>query len=202
MKQISLQDIRSQEAEFLRIIKTNPNIATILKEIKFPENLDWYLVGGCVNQTIWNFTTKRDWSYGIGDYDLFYWDKDLSEEKEAKIQEDIRNQFKKLDCNFDVVNQARVHRWFRNYFGAKMPGYSNLEQAVSSPPSTITCIGVANRQGKLLVYAPYGFSDIFSMKLRYNPETFIPDKFVIPKIQKWKKKWPELEIVKKSYPKV
>ncbi len=200
MKQLTKLDIHSQEVEFLKVLETNINIKNILERIKFPKDLNWYLVGGCLNQTIWNHTTGRKWNYGIEDYDIFYWDDDLAESKESGIQNQIVSQFDDLKCDFDVTNQSRVHKWFKSYFGSSMPGYSNLEQAVGSPPSTVTCVGVTLRNGRPVIYAPYGLGDIFSMKLRYNTETFIPDKFVIPKIEKWKQKWSELEIIKDSYP--
>ncbi len=200
MKVISKSDIKSQEKEFIKILKTNLNIKYLLENIKFPENLSWYLVGGCVNQTIWNFLTDRNWDYGINDYDLFYWDNDLSEDKEKAIQENVVRQLSKLNCEFDVVNQARVYEWFNDYFGVSIPKYIDIENSIATLPSTVTCIGVTKINNKLTTYAPFGLSDILLMKLRYNFDTYIPYKFISPKIAKWMQKWPELKVIKNSYP--
>ena len=43
--------------------------------------------------------------------------------------------------------------------------------------------------------------DSLDMLLRYNPTTHIPMNHVIKKMEKWTKKWPELRIEKKSFPK-
>jgi len=193
-------DIQSQTTELLRILDTNPNIKSIFKHVNFPNNMSWYLAGGCINQTVWNFITKRSWDYCISDYDIFYWDDDLSEAKESNTQQIIRDQFKSLNCELDVNNIARVHCWFSKYFGFEINQYSNIEEDIASMPSTVTGIGVTVQSGKKIVYAPFGLSDLFSMKLRYNPETLIPIEFVIPKIEKWKTKWPELIEIKNSYP--
>lgn len=186
--------------EFIKILKNNPNINFILSNLNFPNGLKWYLVGGCINQTIWNHLTSRAYEHGIGDYDIFYWNDNLSESKEKEIQEIVVSQLKDLNCRFDVVNQARVHKWFTSYFGKKMKPYNSLEQAIESLPSTVTCVGITNDECGIRVFSPFGLEDIFDMKLRYNSMTPIPAKFVKIKLDKWIQKWPELEIVKNSYP--
>ena len=114
------------------------------------------MVGGCLNQSVWNYLTNRKWEYGIGDYDIFYWDNDLSESKENEIKQKVLKMFSNLKCKFDVVNQARVHKWFSDYFGIEMPGYKSLEHAVSSAPSTVTCIVVTGINGEYKIIAPNG----------------------------------------------
>jgi hypothetical protein len=47
----------------------------------------WRLVSGCVYQTVWNALTGRPRGSGIKNYDLVYFDRDLSREAEdAAIQ--------------------------------------------------------------------------------------------------------------------
>lgn len=148
-----------------------------------------------MNQTIWNFITGRDYNYGIGDYDIFYWDKDLSSEKERGINDRITQQFPELNISFDVVNQARVHQWFGRDFGVEIPQIKSLRQALSMHSFTPTCIGINNNE----IYAPYGTDDTLSMILKYNPTTHIPMKHTLMKMEKWIQKWPELKVDGKSF---
>ncbi len=194
-------NIDKQKSEFLRIVKTNPNISYVLKNFVFPNGKVWYLVGGSVNQTVWNYLTKRSWDYGIGDYDIHYWDEDRSDRQEKKIQALVASKLDRLGVEIEVTNQARVHEWFGGYFGVDMVAYTSLDQAISTPPSTVTCIGVTKRSNEEMVFAPYGLDDVFSMTLRYNPQTYIPADHVLTKVAKWKSKWPELNVIESSYPK-
>ena len=68
-------------------------ILTVLEQYS-KENQDfknYYLAAGCVNQTIFNYYHNYDLDYGIGDYDIVYYDEDTSYEKEdIKVEIDVR----------------------------------------------------------------------------------------------------------------
>ncbi len=70
----------------------------------------------------------------------------------------------------------------------------NLEDAISSWGSSITCIGVRLEDNKLVVCAPYGLNDIFSMTIRHIKKQFTEEKYQ-EKTKKWKNKWPLLTII-------
>src|SRR6266496_6144066 len=71
---------------------------------------DWYLVAGCLYQTVWNVVTGQPPESGILDYDLAYYDSsDLSwQAEDAIIQEGCRL-FGDLPAPVQIRNQARVH---------------------------------------------------------------------------------------------
>jgi hypothetical protein len=46
---------------------------------------DAWIVAGCLTQTIWNVQTGRTHGYGIGDYDVFYFDPDRSWDAEDRV---------------------------------------------------------------------------------------------------------------------
>ena len=66
------------EAEFLAAAQANPvnrEILACLPSLGLP---DAWLVSGALFQTVWNLQTKRPADYGIKDYDIFYFDPDIS----------------------------------------------------------------------------------------------------------------------------
>src|SRR5262245_41702656 len=67
----------------------------------------WYLGAGCVTQTIWNLAHGKSPTADILDYDLVYYDRDLSEERERTISGEARELIADLPIELDVTNQAR-----------------------------------------------------------------------------------------------
>ncbi|MBD3366257.1 hypothetical protein GF360_02835 [candidate division WWE3 bacterium] len=189
------QTLQKQQEQLLKITLKNPNLRKILNNLKFPHNHPWYIAAGCVNQTVWNHLTNRKITHGIGDYDIVYWDDDISKEAELRIQREIKDQFPDLAENLDIVNEARVHLWFEEDFGQKIEQYKSLEHAISTWPTTITCIGITKRNGEFSVVAPYGLSDLFGMILRPNLPHVIPEIFE-KKVEKWTAKWLELRVIR------
>lgn len=179
-----------------KYLNKNAAVQYILENLNFPDNLEWLLVGGCIYQPIWNELTGRNVDYGIKDFDISYWDDDLSSEKEEKIANDVENRLFKLHGKLDVVNQARVHLWFKKHFGVEGRPFINLQQAMTTHPFRLMSVGINQKE----ICAPYGTKDIFEMKLIFNSITHIPREHVFKKMNKWLLKWPELKVVKQSFP--
>ena len=59
---------------------------------------------------------------------------------------------------------------------------------------SITCIGVRLENNKLVVCAPYGLNDLFSMTIRPIKRQFAKERY-LEKTANWKKKWPMLTIL-------
>jgi hypothetical protein len=195
--------LEEQKREFVRIVFLNPYLKEILNTLEFPDGNPWYLAAGCVNQTIWNFLTGREITYGIKDYDLVYWSANISDQEQEKYRALIGRKYKSLNIEFDIHNEARIHTRYPSLFGISIDQFKSVEAAICSWPSTVTCVGITAKLGRnISLYAPFGLSDIFEMKLKYNPETVCPPKFIPGKLERWKLKWPELKVIESSYPKV
>ena len=83
------------------ILNKSKKIKEILRVLEqySKENQDfknYYLAAGCVNQTIFNYYHNYDLDYGIGDYDIVYYDEDTSYEKEDIIIKDLKERLKYL----------------------------------------------------------------------------------------------------------
>ena len=187
--------IKKQEKIFLDLILRNSNIDAILNR-GFVSNIsNWYLVSGCLNQTIWNQLTNRKIENGVKDYDLIYFDQDISIDKENKIKKLVTEKFADLKINLDVVNQARVHLWIEKDWGLKMRPLISSEDGVASWPITVSCVGVKKTDDAYIIMAPYGLTDSLEMILRPNKTTVMRESDFNYKVNKWLKKWPELSLI-------
>jgi len=187
--------INKQKKIFLDFILKNPNIVTILDR-GFVDNIsNWYLVAGCLNQTIWNQLTNRGIENEIDDYDLIYFDPDTSVEKEKYIKQLLTEKYKDLHINLDVVNQARVHLWTEQDWGLRMRPLISSEDAIGSWPITVSCIGVRKENNEYTIMAPYGLTDTLEMILRSNKTTVMRESDFNYKVNKWMQKWPELTLM-------
>jgi hypothetical protein len=154
----------------------------------------WYLTAGCVFQTVWNVVTGRPPATGIRDYDLFYFDDaDLSWEAEDKV---IRaGTFDDLPLPVEIRNEARVHLWYEEHFGAPCQPYPSTEAAIDSFAATTCCLGIrAEGDGRWRIYAPHGLADVFNLVVRPNP-VLAPRAVYETKTARWREQWPELTVL-------
>lgn len=187
-------DIEKQKEILYSILSKNSILFEIIKCTQ-SIGLEYYYIGaGCICQSVWNYQNKLDLMYGISDIDLVYFDKDLSYEKENEIINKVREKFNHLNIKLDIKNQARVHLWYKDYYGYELPAYSCLEDAINSWPTTATSIGVKTCDNKFVVYAPYGLNDLFGQIIRAN-KTQITKETYINKCEKWVAKWKTLKII-------
>jgi hypothetical protein len=67
-----------QLRRFEAIVRVDPDLMHLLRSIRRIRLPQWRLVAGCLYQTVWNVLTGRPRGTGIRDYDLIYFDEDLS----------------------------------------------------------------------------------------------------------------------------
>ena len=175
-----------------KILMKNKDLVSILKVLESIGIDNCYVGAGSINQTVFNYYHGYQFNYGIKDYDVVYFDEDLSYEKEDKVIKVIKNRLGILSDMVDVKNEARVHLWYNEKYQIKREPYSSVEDAIASWGATITCVGVRMKNGKLEVYAPYGLEDIFGMIIRPVKKDFSKEKYDERAIR-WQKKWPMLK---------
>lgn len=156
----------------------------------------WYLTAGCLFQTVWNVVTGKPAGAGIKDYDLFYFDRDdLSWEAEDRVIRRGREMFGGLPAEVEIRNEARVHLWYEEKFGAPCPPYGSTEAAIDSFAATTCCLGVRLEEGgRWRVYAPHGLSDVFNLVIRPNP-VLAPRSVYEEKAARWREQWPGLTVL-------
>jgi hypothetical protein len=184
------------EATFIKTALKNPFNRTILERLCEGELADAWLVSGALFQTVWNVVTGRDPTFGIKDYDVFYFDPDPSWHAENAVINRVGEAFSDIPVDVEVRNQARVHLWYPVKFGMPYP-----PAAVCATDGIdrflIVCaqIGLRKSGSAYEVYAPKGFDDIEKMIVRPNlTSNFRSDRY-FEKTARWKSIWPELTIL-------
>ncbi len=183
-----------EKNEFIERVFQNRNNAIILERLQTVQINDLWLVSGSLFQTVWNTLTNREPTFGIKDYDIFYFnDDDLSWEAENTVINQIEFMFEDLNINVEVRNQARVHLWYEQHFGISYPPLANSCEAIDRFLTPAAMVGVQPSK-TLSLYAPRGLDDISDMVLRPNVSANFKANYYFEKATRWKKSWPELKI--------
>lgn len=181
------------EQDLIDILLSSKPIKEILDNAYKLDLPNWYLAGGSISQTVWNHLTGQQLESNINDYDLGYFDdKDLSPNSEKIIQERTKDLFPKI--NVEIMNQARVHLWYKEYFGIEAQPYKSAENVIETLPFTVSCVGLRKLKDKYHVYSPFGLEDIFTMTLRINTNAVVPKDLLKTKFEKWQRYWVDIKI--------
>jgi uncharacterized protein len=155
---------------FEAVLRDDPGIMHLLSRLRALALPQWRLVAGCLYQTVWNVLTDRPRGTGIEDYDLVYYDgADLTWEAEDAVIRRVSAATRDCVGPVEVRNQARVHLWFAERFGGVYPRLDSADEALGYYASVVHAIGVRlEPDGRLDVVAPFGFDDLFAMRIRPN----------------------------------
>ena len=188
--------VAGQVAAFRAVLLRNQTLTRVLARAADLGLPGWYLVAGCLYQTVWNVVTGRPPEAGILDYDLAYFDaSDLSWRAEDAVIRAGQELFGDLPAPVQIRNQARVHLWYEEKFGVPCPPHESTEAAIDTFEATTACLGVRLRPGgRWLVYAPHGLGDVFGLVVRPNP-VLAPRHVYQAKTARWRRQWPSLTVL-------
>lgn len=155
---------------FAAIIRADPDLMRLLERLRTLDLPQWWLVAGCLYQTVWNTLTDRPRGDGINDYDVIYFDADdLSWEAEDTVIRRVAAATKECVGPVQVRNQARVHLWFASRFGCNYPQLSCADESLCYYASLVHAVGVRLAEDdRLDVVAPFDLDDVFAMRIRPN----------------------------------
>ena len=151
-----------------------------------------FLTAGCLFQAAWNHTAGRPPGWGVKDYDVFYFDSDLSWEAEDAVIRRVNEAVADLGATVEVKNQARVHLWYEQRFKAHYPRLRSARDGIDRYLIACTRVGIDLADGSL--YAPDGLGDLSAGILRMNPLLPMPEMFAV-KARDYQSRWPWLRIV-------
>ena len=188
--------VHQQLAQLRAALRRNTTLMDVLTRAAAMDLPGWYLVAGCLYQTVWNVVTDQPPEAGILDYDLAYFDgTDLSWEAEDAVIRDGQEVFAGMPGPVQIRNQARVHLWYEQRFGVPCPPHRCTEAAIDTYEATVACLGVrVEPSGRWRVYAPYGLSDVFNLVARPNP-ILAPRDVYQAKVTRWRQQWPNLTVL-------
>lgn len=179
-------------SHFLELVKkneTNRTLLEILPALRLPQGT---LTAGCLFQTAWNLKVGNAPDWAIRDYDVFYFDPgDLSWEAEDAVIRKAGELLGDLADRVEIRNQARVHLWYEQKFGAPCPQLTRVEDGIDRFLIACTLFGIGIGTGE--VYAPNGFGDMWDGILRINPNNPQTGPF-LRKCQDYKARWPWLSV--------
>ena len=184
------------EARLVAIVRADPGLMHVLTTVRGLGLDDWRVFSGAVYQIVWNALTGRPVGYGRKDYDLGYFDPDVSWDAEDAVIKRVAAAFDEpFRSDVEVRNQARVHLWFMDRFGEPYEPLAGTDQALERFVAPAFAVGVRlEADDAISVAAPFGLEDVFSMTLRPNPNR--------PLAKGWDKtvanaraRWPELTVI-------
>ncbi|KAM5346297.1 hypothetical protein ACJ41O_009302 [Fusarium nematophilum] len=185
--------IQEQILRFRAALEQNKTLLTVLERAASMKLPGWYLAAGALRQTVWNVVTNQDPEQGIEDYDLVYYNSsDLSWEAEDAIIQAGRSLFADIPIKVEIRNQARVHLWYESKFGVSIPPYESTEAAISTNNALFGVRLLDN--GEWSVFAPWGFSELFSLVVRPNKHV-MKEEVYHKKVARWKQFWPGLTVI-------
>jgi uncharacterized protein len=181
--------------DFIDAVLQNPVVDEVLRRATELDLPDWYLTSGCLFQTVWNVLDGHEPTRGILDYDLFYFDDtDLSWEAEDEVIQRAAEALDGCGGEVEVRNEARVHLWYEDKFEVPCPPHSSTESAIDCFAATACCVGVRRVGNDHVVYAPFGFADLFGFVLRPN-RRLAPRWVYEAKATRWRELWPRLIVL-------
>lgn len=183
------------EAEFIAAVLRNPINREIIERLPSLGAEDAWLVSGAVFQSAWNTVTRRAPEHGILDYDVFYFDPDQSWEAEDAVIRRGAALFADLGRKVEIRNQARVHLWYPQKFGAPYPPLLKSTDGIDRFLMKCAQVGIGPAVGRPRIYAPAGFDDIAHLIIRpHRTANFGPEAYYA-KAARWQQLWPELTVM-------
>jgi uncharacterized protein len=161
----------SLEAELEAILRRSQPLMQVLGTARDLDLPDWLIFSGAVYQRVLNARTGRELDYGIKDYDLGYFDPDVSWAAEDAVIRRVAAAFEPpLRELVEVRNQARVHLWFEGKFGEPYAPLGCTSEALERFVSPLFSVGVRlEPDDRTTIVAPFGLEDLFDLRLRPNP---------------------------------
>ncbi|MFI5012262.1 MAG: nucleotidyltransferase family protein [Hyphomicrobiales bacterium] len=188
--------MHDRRAELEAIIRADPDLMRLLRVLRWLDLPQGRAVAGAIYQTVWNVLSGFPRGTGIRDYDVVYFDEgDLSYEAEDVVIRRVAAATSDFKVKVETRNQARVHLWYEQRFGAPYPPLACADQALLRYSTITHAVGVRlEADGSLDVIAPFGLDDMFDMIIRRNPacpSTTAHDE----KAERAKATWPRLRAI-------
>lgn len=191
---MTLHQIHHRDA-FFDLILNSSDLSEMLKQLARIEPRA-YLSAGVIRNTVWAFLHGQTFDLKDSEIDVIYYD---GQERNNHVQQRLKQKLEDLfpQQQWDVVNQALVHTWYRKENGEQIQLLPSIEHALSLWPETATAIALRlNSSGELELIAPFGLQDLFELRLRWNPALVSYTTFKNRvESKKWLQQWPRLQWV-------
>ena len=182
------------ERRLVRLVGQSPEMVETLEACRRYGLPNHYLAGGAVTQMVWNGLLGRPLLDQVKDFDVVYF-ADEPLEAQARHEEALQAVLGH-GVAVDVKNQARVHEWYPRKFGREIEPYGCAEDGIASWLPAFA-VGVrledGGLEGKWCVVAPFGLSDLWSMRVRPN-KTVMGRGDYVRMTASFKRRWPQIVV--------
>lgn len=183
------------------MIRNDPLIVSILKEVRTLNLPNWYVGAGLVRTRIWDalhgyIGTQKE--SPIQEVDIVYYCKD-----ENKFDKKILTQkldAKIADIDWDLKNSAYLHKWYKEKLNMDIAPLTCVEEDIDCWPEVCTCVALRLLEDESLkIYAPWDVDDLLNMVFRrntYKTRNVTPELFARRVIsKKIKERWPKVSVI-------
>lgn len=150
-----------------QMISTHDALMQILIDLR-AFNASSFLSAGVIRNFVWSVLHDQDYNISQTEIDVIFYDaQDKLAIKEQNLAGYLRKKFPNNE--WDVVNQAFVHTWYKTEDGASIAPLKSIHHALSLWPETATAVAIRLLDNDdFEVIAPFGLEDLFELKLRWN----------------------------------
>lgn len=186
----------SLESRLIGSVQADRDLMTVLTTIRSLALPDWMVFSGAVYQSVWNGLTRRPPGYGVRDFDVGYFDSDVSWEAEDTVIRRVAEAFEEpLRSWVETRNQRRVSEWFPAKFGEPYPPISETAEALTRFVAPCFAVGVRlEADDRITIAAPFGLDDLFDMVIRPNPRRSLAKDWANVTARALER-WPELTVI-------
>lgn len=158
-------------------------------------NTQAYLSAGVIRNLVWSVLHQQNYKIEQTEIDVIFYDLTDEHYEQQRLTRLLNQQFPENE--WDVVNQAFVHTWYKTDRGLSITQYSSLIDALSVWVETATAIAVRLLENDdLEIVAPFELNDLFELKLRWNNRLVSRDVFIQRvRSKRFLEKWQNLRIV-------
>ena len=175
----------------VRLVTSSDQLMTALRCVRTLNLRSWCIGAGMVRNLVW------DALHGFGasapaDVDVVYFDAQAAQDADDELERRLRATMPGL--NWEVTNQAHVHRWFNSACARIVPPLRSLDDGISTWPEFATCVGVyMAADDSVHVIAPHGLDDLFELRVRHNPSRASTSDFrARVRSKRFLERWPRL----------
>ena len=184
-----------EHGQFQQIVRAQPTLMHILKMLaQLQPNA--YVAAGVLRHVIWAHLHGSHYEIDHTEVDVIFFDPNKpARTLERQLAEQLKDYFP--DIIWDVTNQAFVHEWYRTDQNESIEPLTSIEQALSLWPETVTALALhLTDHDRLELIAPFGLTDLFELKLRWNPNLVSYAVFEQRMLRKqFLQKWPQLTLI-------
>lgn len=179
----------------IKMILQNKFLAQLLLDLNRIEPLA-YLSAGVIRNWVWSYLHGQKYDFNQTEIDVIFFDLDDFDQQRAMAMACLLKQNYPLQI-WDITNQAFVHQWYETESGESIAALRSIEDALSYWPETATSIAVRiDQEQNIEVIAPFGLTDLFELKLRWNKRLVSRGVFQHRvKSKQFLERWPKLQLV-------